>query len=65
MVITINEKEIEIFDGARVENGLLKYSEEECRAVQAGEKKVVDKNDNPVDLEGELSDGSVLFIKEL
>ena len=63
MIITINDREIELFDGALVKNVLLKYSPDEHKAVLSGEKKIVDKNGNPVDLDGELSAGAVLNIK--
>ncbi len=64
MIVTINNREIEVFAGAKVKNALSKYAQKEYRAVAAGEKKIVDKNGNPVDLDGALSEGSKLFVKD-
>lgn len=63
MIVTINNQEIEIFAGAKVKNALSKFGQQEYKAVQAGEKKIVDKNGNPVDLDGALNEGSKLFVK--
>jgi sulfur carrier protein ThiS len=63
MKVMIDNQEIEIFTGAKVKNALSKYAQKEYKAVQAGEKKIVDKNGNPVDLNGALSEGSKLFVK--
>jgi hypothetical protein len=59
----MNEKVIEIFAGAKVRDVLLKYSEKAYRAALSGQTIPVDKNNNPVDLDGELSNGQRLYIK--
>ena len=63
MIVQMNEKVIETFAGAKVRDVLLKYSEEEYRAALAGRTITVDKNNNPVGLEGEVSNGQRLYIK--
>ena len=63
MIVQMNEKVIEIFAGAKVRDVLLKYSEEEYRAALSGQTATVDKNNNPVGLDGEVSNGQRLYIK--
>lgn len=63
MIVQMNEKVIEIFAGAKVRDVLLKYSEEEYRAALSGRTITVDKNNNPVGLEGEVSNGQRLYSK--
>jgi hypothetical protein len=65
MIVLMNEKEIEIFSGARVGDALLKYSKEEYRAVSRGKKQVTDKWGNPHQLDGELTDEQHLYIGNL
>lgn len=64
MIVQMNEKVIEIFAGAKVRDVLLKYSEEEYRAALSGQMIAVDKNNNPVGLDGEVSNGQRLYIKQ-
>ena len=61
MTIRLNDSTLEIFKGATVKDVLLKYSKEEYHAVVKNQKKITDKRKNPVDLDGELSDGQQLF----
>jgi sulfur carrier protein ThiS len=61
MVIKMNDKEVEIFSGARVRDALLKYSKDAYGSARSGEIVVVDKNRNPVDLDGELISGQRLY----
>ncbi len=63
MIVQMNEKVIEIFSGAKVRDVLLKYSEEEYRAALSGQTITMDKNNNPVGLDGEVSNGQRLYIK--
>lgn len=56
---------IEIFAGARVQDVVLKYSQKKYRSALSGEIIIVDKNDNPVDLDGEVSDGQRLYTLSL
>lgn len=65
MEVWVNDQKIEIFTGARVKNALLKYSKHEYQAVLSGEKIMVDKNINPLDLEGELTESSRIYIKKI
>lgn len=62
MNIRIDDKDVEIFSGARVGDALLKYSEKEYQAVREGKKQVKDKRNNRVELGGELSDNQWLYI---
>ncbi|NIM14473.1 MAG: hypothetical protein GTO45_20840 [Candidatus Aminicenantes bacterium] len=62
MRIRINETELEIFSGARVNDALLKYSKDQYRAVVRGEKQVTDQWNHPLELEGELSQDQQLYV---
>ena len=64
MKIRVNDKVVEIFNGARVGDVLLKFSKYEYREVSGGRKKVMDKYRNPVDLQGELSDAQQLYLSD-
>jgi hypothetical protein len=61
----MNDNVIEIFAGARVQDVVLKYSHEIYRSTISGEIIIIDKNDNPVELDGEVSDGQRLFTLSL
>jgi sulfur carrier protein ThiS len=61
MVVQMNDKEIELFSGARVRDALLKYSKDAYRSTRSGDTVVVDKNRNPVGMDGELSNGQRLY----
>lgn len=58
----MNDKEIEIFAGARVQDVVLKFSKQAYQTTLSGQTTIVDKNNNPVDLEGEVSDGQRLHL---
>jgi hypothetical protein len=60
MQITMNEKSIEIFAGARVEDVLRKYSRAEWNLVRRKEKMVTDRHGHEIGLDGELMGGEVL-----
>jgi len=64
MQIKVNDQEIEIFSGACVKDVLRKYSRSELKLVRKNEKKVCDRRGHEVALNGELSGGEELFIKE-
>ncbi|HLP46470.1 MAG TPA: hypothetical protein VK186_18065 [Candidatus Deferrimicrobium sp.] len=61
MTVQMNDNVIEIFAGARVKDVLLKHSQEKYRSALCGEIIIVDKNGNPVDLDGEVSEGQRLY----
>jgi hypothetical protein len=58
----MNDKEIEIFAGARVQDVVLKFSKQAYQTALSGKTTILDKNNNPVDLEGEVSDGQRLYL---
>ncbi len=60
MQITMNEKAIEVFSGARVEDVLRKYSRAEWDRVRRKEKMVIDRHGHEVGLDGELMGGEIL-----
>lgn len=62
MTVQINDKEIEIFTGATVKDVLLKYSKEKYQLALCGKAIIVDKNNNPVELNGEVSEGQRLYL---
>lgn len=55
MQVTVNGEEVEIFEGARLENVIMKYSMAEYEKIEQGEKIVQDKWGNKVNLSGELT----------
>jgi len=63
MKISINNREIEIFSGARVKDALMKYSVEDYHHVMKGKKMVVDKMGNRSSLDGEISEGDCFMVK--
>jgi sulfur carrier protein ThiS len=63
MLIKVNGKTIEIFEGARVMDVLRRYSRAAWKQVQANKKKVTDAHGHEVTLDGELDGGEELFIK--
>jgi hypothetical protein len=65
MKVIINDTTIEIFNGARVKDALLKYSKAEYRAVLKNKGNVTDKHKNPLDLDGELSENQQLYIENV
>lgn len=63
MQVYVNDKEVTIFDGAKVQDVLRKYSMEEYKEVENGNMYVQDKFGNKVMLGGELRAGAKLFTK--
>lgn len=64
MIVFLNDRQLELFEGARVKDAVLKYSKEKYRSTRAGETVVTDKYDNEIDPEGELSDDQRLYLKK-
>lgn len=62
MKVYINDTEIEIFNGARVMDALLKYSKEDLYAVMRGDKQVTDEQQNQTLPDGELTGGQRLYV---
>ena len=63
MKVYVNNTEITIFNGAKVEDVLRKYSMDEYKQVKSGNMNVYDKFENRVMLGGELREGAKLYIK--
>ena len=64
MIVFLNDRQLELFEGARVKDAVLNYSKEEYRSTRAGETIVTDKYENAIDPEGELSDDQRLYLKK-
>lgn len=65
MKIYINDTDIEIFNGARIRNALMKYSKKEFQEILKGKKQVIDSRKNQLDLDGELSATQYLYIVDV
>lgn len=63
MRIKLNDKEMEIFSGARVKDVVMKYSRWTWRQVRTGRKAVFDRYGHEVAPDGELSGGEDLSIR--
>lgn len=61
MRVWVNDKEIDVFEGATVKDALMTFSMDVYLAVEKGERQVTDKNGNGLGLNGELSEGSTLY----
>ncbi len=64
MKVYINDNEIEVFQGAKLENALRCYSKKIYREVVRGEKKVIDQYGNQQLLQGSLRPDSAFWIEE-
>ncbi len=64
MQIKVNERTMDLFSGATVADALRKYSRDEWKLVQKNRKKVCDQHGHELALNGELSEGQVLFLKQ-
>jgi sulfur carrier protein ThiS len=64
MKILINDQMIEIFEGARLQDAVRKYSETELKLIEKEDRKIVDREGNILALDGELSDGEYFYIIE-
>jgi len=63
MQIKVNDRPVEIFAGACVQDVLRKYSRSAWKQVQKNKKAVFDRHGHEVALDGELSGGEELFLK--
>jgi 2',3'-cyclic-nucleotide 2'-phosphodiesterase (5'-nucleotidase family) len=61
--VFLNGTELDIFSGCQVKDVVRKYSNAVYKEVLAGSKIVVDKHNNQVLLDGEITGGESLFIK--
>lgn len=64
MKVYINDTEIEVFRGAKLENALRRYSQEVYREVVKGEKIVRDQYGNQQLLKGSLRSESAYRVEE-
>jgi hypothetical protein len=64
VIVFLNDEKIETFAGARVRDAILKYSKEKYRAVLKGKILILDKHNNQVHPEGELSDDQRLYLRD-
>lgn len=65
MNVQLDNEIVEIFAGARVQDVVLKYSQEKYRSALSGAIIIIDKNHNQIDLDGEVSDGQRLYTLSL
>jgi hypothetical protein len=63
MKIKVNEKTVEIFSGASVKDAVLKYSRTAWKQVRDQKKSVFDLYGHEIASDGELSEGSELFVE--
>ncbi|MDQ1354970.1 MAG: hypothetical protein QG657_5279 [Acidobacteriota bacterium] len=61
MNVQLDNETVEIFAGARVQDVVLKHSKRKYRSARSGKTIIVDKNNNPVALDGEVSEGQHLY----
>ncbi len=64
MKVFINDTEIEVFQGAKLENALRRYSKKVYREVVKGDKIVRDKYGNQQLLKGSLQPESAFWVEE-
>lgn len=64
MTVFINNTEIFIFNGARLQDALLAYSKTDYHLLLEGKIRIEDERGNGMDLDGSLWDGIRLFIKQ-
>lgn len=64
MQVKINDKMVEVFAGARVEDVLRTYSVEEWLLVREGKKCILDRHGHEMDLTGELNGGEELRLSD-
>ncbi len=63
MKITVNNIVLELHNGAKVKDAILKYYSHQGKSIPKNFPAVGDRFGNEVDFDGELSDGNTLFIK--
>ena len=64
MKITVNNIPLELHNGARVKDAILKYYSQNGKNIPKPFPPVEDRFGNTVDYDGELTDGNTLIIKE-
>ena len=64
MKIRINDRDVDIFEGARLQDAIRKYSRSLLKSVKNRDKKVVDEDGNQMSLDGELLNGDSFYIRE-
>jgi hypothetical protein len=63
MKIFVNDKEIVLFQGAKVKDAILSFDKNILKKISLYE--VSDKYGNQTEIDGALQDGSKLFIKKI
>lgn len=63
MKVYVNDTEVTIFDGAKVEDVIRKYSVDKYKEIKESKMNIYDKFDNKVMLGGELRAGAKLYTK--
>ncbi len=64
MKIFVDDKEIEIFVGARIADILRSYSEVEYEDIKKGKKNIYDEFDNRVSLDGAVASGNRYYLRK-
>jgi hypothetical protein len=63
MKVFVNDKEITLFEGAKVKDAILSFDKKALREISLYE--ILDRYGNQTDIDGALQEGSRLFIKKL
>ena len=63
MLVIVNGKKIEIFDGAKVEHAIRKFAPASLKAVKQGLLYITDSLGNTLALDGSLANNDVLCIQ--
>ena len=63
MKITVNSTPLELYNGAKVKDAILKYYSQQGKSVPKPNPIVEDSYGNKVAYNGELTDGNTLIIK--
>lgn len=65
MIVIVNGKKIEIFDGAKVEHAIRKFAPATLKAVKRGLLYVTDSFGNTIALDGSLTDNETIHIQPI
>ncbi|MDR1581761.1 MAG: hypothetical protein LBS55_00635 [Prevotellaceae bacterium] len=63
MKVFVNDREITLFEGAKVRDAVLSFDKRILHEISLYE--ILDKYGNQTDIDGALQDGNKLFIKKL
>lgn len=63
MIVIVNSKKIEVFDGAKVEHAIRKFAPATLKAVKQGLLYVTDSFGNKIALDGSLTDNETIHIQ--